>query len=179
MEYFKNVVVVVFIIFSVARAVPEYHRVEAHYGGDITAFQDIMVDEEELNVVVTVSKISSRKVTPSINLHDFTVGFSAIKNVEQGTCYIEKTRHTFNQMKSEVKRAKQNDGHYEVGQWFTCTSKTFVAKSQMLTYGERIAAFCAEYESIFTERTYTNRNRRSLDMFAENALGCFICAGFC
>jgi hypothetical protein len=39
-------------------------------------------------------------------------------------------------------------------------------------YGERIAAFCKDYESVFVEKDYTMRSKRETQAFEENSRKC-------
>lgn len=51
----------------------KYHRIKVHFGEDVTAFEDVMVDEEAKLLIGTVAKVTSDRVTPSISYHDFSV----------------------------------------------------------------------------------------------------------
>ena len=43
---------------------------KGHFGDDITAYEDVMIDEEEQLVVATVAAITSKRVSPTIGYHD-------------------------------------------------------------------------------------------------------------
>ena len=51
----------------------KYRRVIGHFGDDLEAYEDVMIDKEAKLLIATVAKISSRRVTPSIAFHDFEV----------------------------------------------------------------------------------------------------------
>ncbi|XP_053374244.1 uncharacterized protein LOC128546871 [Mercenaria mercenaria] len=168
---------VFFILFSVVAAIPEYHPVRAFADNDdVYADEDIMLDEEEQYAVVTVSKITGEG-TPTINLHDFAEGYSAIKDVTNKRCYIQKSRHTMEGMKDELIEAQTNKGRYRITQRFDCTNQERVPMPFLSRYGKRIASFCEHYDSQFFERKDTRLTKRATKVLSEDALWCFICIG--
>ncbi|XP_060597500.1 uncharacterized protein LOC132751354 [Ruditapes philippinarum] len=179
MENSRYIIFVLVCVILRIEAVPEYRRVVGHFGDAIRAYEDVMIDEEDELIIATVAKVTSKKVTPSIAFHDFSVGYSVIKLVEKGVCYIEKTRHSMEYLKDILYQAERDNGDYEIRQTFKCTSKTFVEPSEVEMYGERIAAFCKDYESVFVEKDYTMRSKRATQAFEEQSLWCFICKGSC
>ncbi|XP_060604359.1 uncharacterized protein LOC132757170 [Ruditapes philippinarum] len=179
MEITQCIFVALAFLILETTAIPEYRRVVGHYGDSMRAYEDVMIDEEDELIIATVAKVSSKKVDPSIAFHDFSAGYSAIKVVEKGVCYIEKARHSMEYLKNILYQAERDNGDYEIRQTFKCTSKTFVEPSEVEMYGERIAAFCKDYESVFVEKDYKMRSKRETLAFEENSLWCFVCGGDC
>ncbi|XP_060597520.1 uncharacterized protein LOC132751374 [Ruditapes philippinarum] len=179
MEIAKCVFVAFAFLILGSNAVPEYRRVLAHYGDEVTAYEDVMIDEEAELIVTTVAKVSSKKFTPSMSFHDFSMGYTVNKLVEKGVCYISKNKHSIETLIEVLNQAERDNGDYEIRQIFKCTSKTFVEPSEMQKYGERIAAFCKEYESVFVVRDYKMRSKRETWSFEENAIACNVCIGIC
>ncbi|XP_053374243.1 uncharacterized protein LOC128546870 [Mercenaria mercenaria] len=133
-----------------------------------------MLDEGEKYAVVTVSKINGEGI-PTINLHDFVSGYSAIKDVANKTCYIQRSTHTMEGMKDEIYQAVKNNGEYKISQRFDCIKQEPIVKSWLPMYGRRISAFCENYDSRFFQPKDVKLTKRSTKIVSQNALWCIFC----
>ncbi|XP_053373134.1 uncharacterized protein LOC123532014 [Mercenaria mercenaria] len=166
-------VAVFLAVCSVSTAVPRFDKVRVHFG-NMYADEDVMLDEEEGFSLVTVSKIYG-KGTPTINLHDFNSGYTAVKDVADKACFIQKSRHTMQAFKDEVDIARNNNGNYEISQYYNCDSEDEVDKLGLPIYGQRIATFCENYDVKFVQRRNRKLTKRSTYVFNENAFWCVVC----
>lgn len=163
---------IVLAVISFTLAVPEYHRIEVDYGNGNSTIQDVMFDEEGQYSIVALLHVTG-EVKPSMNLHDFATGFSAMKDVSSGNCFIKESAHPMHETKTAIEQAINNGGHYEVEEHFSCQSQEAVSKSDLPRFGPRIAAFCANYQSVFGKTIHKKRNRRSV----KASRWCFMCTG--
>ncbi|XP_060597499.1 uncharacterized protein LOC132751353 isoform X2 [Ruditapes philippinarum] len=63
--------VFLFAILTVtARAFPEFHSFESHYGGEVIAVEDAVFDKQEQYALIRINSLSDI-IMSTINLHDF------------------------------------------------------------------------------------------------------------
>ncbi|XP_053374242.1 uncharacterized protein LOC128546869 [Mercenaria mercenaria] len=169
MEDFKKVVAVVLVVFSVATAVPEFHRFETHYGENAIAVEEVKVDREEQYAIVTVTALSGT-ITPTVNFHDFAVRYTAIKDDEHERCYVLRTAHTLEEMMNNFKEAVEKDGYFQIKQEFTCKSKQIIPNEELSDhFGDRIADFCENHEVVYSTQKYQKKAKRSVKVLSGGA----------
>ncbi|XP_060562396.1 uncharacterized protein LOC132722018 [Ruditapes philippinarum] len=163
-------------LMGAAIAYPEFQRIRVFHNR-MFADEDVMVDEAEGYVMVTVSHINGTGI-PTINLHDARAGFSVLKDVMHGKCHIHKSSHTMSDMKNRIDRIGHNGGNERISQIFKVVSNSPIPSQNLSFYGDKIASFCKNYESYFMVRSQvvTKRDMMYLasDLAAE-ARWCFIC----
>ncbi|XP_045170046.2 uncharacterized protein LOC123532640 [Mercenaria mercenaria] len=175
MEDFKKVVAVVLAVFSVATALPEFHRFETHYGQNTIAVEKVEIDRDEQYAIVTVTALSGT-IIPTVNFHDFAAGYTAIKDDKRERCYILKTAHTLEEMMNNFKQSVERNGFFQITQEFTCKSKEFIPNEELSErYGDRIANFCDDYEVVYSTQKYLKKAKRSVKMLSGGAMICGIC----
>ncbi|XP_060602046.1 uncharacterized protein LOC132755242 [Ruditapes philippinarum] len=161
-----------------ARAVPELHSFESHYGGKIIAVEDAVFDKQGQYALIKINSLSD-KIVSTLNLHDFNTNFTAVRNNEMRRCHIFRTRHTLSEMMDLYKTAINRKGFHDVTQTFTCTSKAIVPAQEMFHFGNRIAEFCTGDEVMFSERKFLTKRKRSISAIREASISCGLCIGGC
>ncbi|XP_060597498.1 uncharacterized protein LOC132751353 isoform X1 [Ruditapes philippinarum] len=171
--------VFLFAILTVtARAFPEFHSFESHYGGEVIAVEDAVFDKQEQYALIRINSLSDI-IMSTINLHDFHSNYTAIRNDKSQRCNIFHTRHTLGEMIDMYNTSMKRDGFYDITQTFTCISNEIVPTSDISRFGEKIAEFCKDDDVVFSTRKFLSKRKRSIRTMSVAAMNCGFCIGNC
>ncbi|VDI34428.1 Hypothetical predicted protein [Mytilus galloprovincialis] len=164
---------IVTLMFVYVKAIPEVnHLIEIDHMGRKVAM-DVIHDTEEKTVIAIVGDVCKYKNgVPTVNFHDYSTGYGALKNINKQTCIITK---------SPVPMA--SDRKYRIGWTTEVHDHILNIVNTKMTYdevkalaGHKVAAFCKDYRSMHaTVSPVIKKLRRDADFTSSSALSYMWC----